>query len=195
MAADIEPFSIGSASAFLDQSFSSQVKEAAVEVVFHPRTNEVTLEIPQGVGLYRQFWNKEGRQLFIDALNWYNEDFDNRNLVASYNRSRAMYGNFKGRFEWKTLRFSPTYRASPVFELGYRFRDNTPYFSVYLKSADEESGANTSGVTESPPFAVYFTRSQAAEIAKLFDQAFLLESLADKVPETTGYTERDVYIP
>ena len=194
MVADIDPYQVGSVNAFFDQPFSSKVKEAAVEVFFYPRENEVALEFSYSTGQYRQFWSKEGRRLFTEALNRYKEDFANQNLSTKTNKTRAVYGKVNSRFQWRTLKISSLYRASPVIELGYRFRDDAPYLAARQTKAKEESGKNNEGIKESPQYSIYFTRAQAEELAAIFDQAFLLKSLEGKdIPAQTTDSGRDEY--
>ena len=149
MLGDVEPFSVGSVSAAFDKLLSSDVATADVEVIFHPRENEVALQFKYDSLQYWQFWDEKGRQQFIDAISRYKEDFANQRLVTNYNKSRALYGKAKGRFEWKTLNISGIYRSSPVIELGYRFRGNSPYLSTQQAAAKEETGLNTAGISES----------------------------------------------
>ena len=195
MVADLDPFSIGSVNASFDQIFSSQVKGADVEVTFHPRENEVVLEWGHNMGRYWQFWDEACRQLFIEALKRYNEDFVNQNLTTKYSKSRAIYGKKKGRLHWKTLKISTTYRASPIIEFGYRFKDNAPYFTTNQPEATVENGTDERNFTKSPQTSMYFTRAQAEELAKLFDQAFLLESVKGREPPPSTDDTRDLYIP
>jgi hypothetical protein len=165
-----------------------------VEVIFHPRKNEVALEFRYETIRYWQFWDEEGRKQFIEALNRYKDDFANQELSTSYGKSRAIYGKTKGRCEWKTLSISAIYRSSPVIELGYRFKSGSPYFSTHQMRAKEETGKNPEGISESVPFAMYFTRSQGDDLARLFDQAFLLELLGGMAKQGETYNSRDVYI-
>ena len=192
MIADMEPFSIGTVKVALDQNFSSQLKETEVEVVFYPRENEIALEFSHGLNQYRQFWTQEGRERFIEAINRYKEDFANKTLVTRYNRSRAAYGRTKGRFLWKTLKLSSTYRSSPVYELGYRFRNDAPYFAICQRTAKEEGG-DRQGVSESPQYSVYFIRTQGDKLAQLFDQAFLLALFEGSPEPAANQSDRDAY--
>ena len=194
MLADVEPFSIGTISASFDKAFSLGVATADVEVVFHPRKNEVALEFRHETYQYWQFWDEEGRKQFIEALNRYKDDFANQRLSTSYGKSRTIYGKTNGRCEWKTLSISGIYRSSPVFELGYRFKADAPYFSTHQTKAKEESGLNPKGITESRSLAMYFTRAQGDDLARLFGQAFLLELLGDKAQKGKVEPSRDVYI-
>ena len=193
MLADIDPFLLGTVGASVDQTLSTNVKETEVEAVFYPRENEVALNFKHGLSQYRQFWNEAGRQLFIEALEKYKEDFTNQKLTTQYAKSRGIYGKANGRFQWKSLTISATYQSSPAVELGYRFRKDSPYFSVFQKSAKEETKDNTRGITDSPGFSIYFTRAQGEELAKLFDQAFLLASLEGKEDSPAASPNRDEY--
>lgn len=193
MVANIDPFSIGSVNASLDQTFTSQLKSVVAEVFFYPRENEVVLEWNHNLGQYWQFWDKTARQHFIEAINQYKEDFANQNLTTKYNKSKAVYGKVKARLQWKTLKFSATYRASPSIELGYRFRDNAPYLTIHQLEAKEESSTNDRGIAKSPQIFMFFTRAQAEELAKLFDQDFLLKSTEGKETSGSGNTGRDEY--
>jgi hypothetical protein len=191
--ADVDPFSIGSINASFDKAFSSDAAEADVEVIFHPRKNEVALRFRHETYQYWQFWDEEGRKQFIEALSRYKEDFANQGLITSYGKSRAIYGKVNGRCEWKTLSISGIYRSSPVIELGYRFKGGSPYFATNQMKAKEESGLNPKGITESRLLAMYFTRAQGDDLARLFDQAFLLELLGDQAQQSKADINRDIY--
>jgi len=194
MLADVEPFTIGTVSASFDKTFSSDVATADVEVIFYPRKNEVALGFRYDMLQYWQFWDEEGRKQFIEALNRYKEDFSNQELSTNYSKSRAIYGKTNGRCEWKTLKISGIYRSSPVIELGYRFKAGSPFFSTHQTKAKEETGLNPKGITESQPFAMYFNRAQGDNLARLFDQAFLLGLLGDKAQQGVAESARDIYM-
>jgi len=194
MIADIAPFSIGSVNVSLEQAFSSKLKEVDVDVVFYPRKNEVALEFRHNLITNRQYWSEAARQQFRAALNSYNEDFDNKRLITDYRKSRASYGKNAIRFEWETFKYSTRYRSSPSIDLGYRFRDNAVYFTVLQRSAQEETSAS-GRKSDSPQYSIYFTRAQAEDLAKLFDQAYLLESVGSKTPLPPVGSEKDIYIP
>jgi hypothetical protein len=191
--ADIDPYPVGTISASREKAFSSQITGTTIDVIFYPRENAVALEFYAGTAQYRQIWNEAGRQCFIDALSRYKEDFENKNLVNKNNKTRSKYGKLKGQFQWKPLKFSSTYRSAPAIELGYCFKDNTPYFSIYQRKADELSCSNKEGITESPSFPLFFTRAQGEELAQLFNQTFLLESLTGKESQNKSEVTRDEY--
>jgi hypothetical protein len=178
MVADMDPFSLASTNAFLDPLLAVGLKETDVEVIFHPRENEVALKFTLDFSEYWQTWNETARQSFIKAVNKYREDAANKKLINDHRKTRAIYGTVKGRVVWNSMNLismSELYWASPSIDLGYRIIDNTQYFSTYQKTAREESKVNKD-VTESWQFPMYFTLAECEELAKLFDQAYLRES-------------------
>ena len=191
--ADMEPFPLGTLNASVERSFSTRLQSTDVEVIFHPRKNEVALEFRHGVSYYVQFWDQAGRLKFIEALKMYKEDFANQNLSTRYGKTRAIYGKAKGRFQWEPLKVSPKYLSSPEIDLGYRFRDGSPYLSFYQKIADEETKFNKDSVTQSPAYSIYFTRAQGDELARMFDQSFLVALLGGATPPVAVEPVKDIY--
>jgi len=187
MVANADPVYAGSIEAQFDRVFSTKLQKSKIEVTFHPRLNSVTLDFRYGIINYRQFWDAAARRQFAEALERYNADYTSKNLVLRYNKSRAVYGKAKGRVEWNSFRFSKTYASRPTIELGYRFRGDFPYFTTTMRSSKDESSSrsgsgNDSSVPESGHVSMYFTRVQADELTKLFDQEYLM-GLLDKTVE------------
>jgi hypothetical protein len=187
----MDPVSAGTAAVEFDKMFSSKLDTKEMDVIFYPRYNAVALEFRYEFVRYRQFWDEAARRQFVDALKRYKEDYAARNLVAKYGKSRAVYGKVKGTVEWETFKYTVTHRSSPSIELGYRFRGGkgkeTPFFAVLQRSARDESGGqgDTSNL-ESLQINLYFTRSQAEELAQLFDQSYLLGLLGSKAAPDPG---------
>ena len=174
MIADMDPLLIGTIEVSFDQVFTSRVKlNDEVKVIFYPRENTVALEFRHELVTYRQFWNLAARQRFIDALKLYKDDFDARRLVFKYNKSRAAYGKIQGKVEWETFKFTSTYKSSPLLELGYRFKGESPYFTVLQRSAKEETGAMSGSQLESKQIPMYYTKAHGERLAEFFNQDFL----------------------
>ena len=176
--ADMDPFSLGSINSSVDHLLSIGLKTTDMEVVFFPRENEVAINFTLDFSDYWQFWNEAARQSFIEAVNNYREDTANKKLINDYRKSRAIYGTVKGRVVWSSsiISMAEIYWALPSIDLGYRVIGNAQYFSTNQKVAKEESGINID-VKESWQFPMYFTLAQCEELAKLFDQAYLRESV------------------
>ncbi|MDR1240176.1 MAG: hypothetical protein LBK27_08675 [Treponema sp.] len=193
MVADQDPVFAGMIEAEFDRSFSARMDKKEIEVFFYPRYNAVVLEFRHELVRYRQFWDPGNRRLFIQALDSYRADFAARNLVNTYFKTAACYGKFTGAAEWETSSLSFTGHSSPRMELGYRFRNETPYFSVRQRAAPNERGHSDRGTSNSLQIIMYYTRAQAEELTKLFDQDYLMSLLApvrnDPEPAKDEYRE------
>jgi len=184
MAADADPVSAGTIEAEFDRLFSLKLNKNEVGVVFYPRLNAVALEFKYQLATYRQFWDQNMRKQFAEALDLYKEDYTERNLVDRYGKTRAAYGKTKGCLEWETFKFGKTRVSYPVIELGYRFREEAPFFATLMRPAKEveksSAGNNRDDRLENMLIHMYFTRAQADDLAKLFDQDYLMGLLGEQ---------------
>ena len=178
MIANADPFSIGAVEAQFDRIFSSKVNKVEVQAVFHPRLNAVSLEFRYEMMNYRQFWDESARKQFAASLEHYKRDFEGSKLIDKYRKTKAIYGNVKGRLEWEAFKYTKTRISNPTIEIGYRFKEKTPFFTTLMRSAKEvKSDMDSSTPVDSQPLNMYFTRAQADELVRLFDQARLIELL------------------
>jgi hypothetical protein len=192
MVANADPVPAGIVEAEFDRVFSSKLNNAQIEVIFYPRLNSVALEFRRELLQYRQFWDEDARQQFSEALEIYKEEYAARTLIDQHRKTRAVYGKVKGQVEWETFKYSRTRVAYPVIELGYRFRSKMPFFVSFMPSMKEVTDAGDSGQEESQQISIFFTRAQADELVKLFDQSYLM-ALLNK-PDITE-PESDEAIP
>jgi len=182
MIANADPFSVGVFEAQFDRFFSSKVNKVEVEAIFHPRLNSVSLEFKFELMKYRQFWDEAARKQFAASLELYKRDYEDMKLIDNYRKTRSVYGRIKSRLEWEAFKFTKTRISYPNIEIGYRFKEKTPFFTTLMRSAKEEmgSGDNTTPM-DSQAISMYFTRAQADELVKLFDQAYLIGLLETKI--------------
>ena len=188
MVADADPVSAGAVDVSYDRMFSLKPGQLTAEVMFYPRLNAASLEFKYESVTYRQFWDENGRQQFAAALERYKADYEARNLIDRPKRTRAVYGKFKGRVEWETFKLTRTRIASPTFEIGYRFKDGSPYFATLMRSAKEENAMGGDNPTESQQISLYFTRAQADDLARLFNQSYLMWLLGGKEDDRQNNT-------
>jgi hypothetical protein len=179
MIANVDPISVGTIEAEFTKMFSSKLDKTDIGVIFHPRLNAVVLDFKYEFVQCRQFWDQAARQQFTAALEIYKEDYAARTLINKPKKTRASYGKAKGRLEWETFKYAATRIAYPDIELGYRFMGDAPFFTAVMLSAKEDNKGANSRQFDSQQINMYFTRAQADELVKLFDQAYLLEILGN----------------
>ena len=175
MVANADPVSAGTVEIQLTKFLSSQLTKVEAEVIFYPRLNAVALEFRYELIRHRQFWDEDSRKQFAHALELYKEDYAARNLIDRYRKTRAIYGKVQGRVEWEAFKYTKTRTAYPVIELGYRFRDKMPFFTTLMRPAKvEATNGDSSDRGDSSQISMFFTRAQADELVKLFDQDYLM---------------------
>jgi hypothetical protein len=191
MVADKDPVSAGIIDVQFDKFMPPNIEKKEVEVIFYPRYNTVALEFRHELVRYRQIWDLQGRQRFTQALDRYKADYAARTLTDKFARTRAAYGKFKGATEWEMFSITQSGLAYPVMELGYRFRGDSPYFSIVQRSAPDQHTINSNEPRAgSLQIIMYYTRAQADELVKIFDQSYLLSLLgpsADPAPGRDDY--------
>ena len=158
-------------------SFGS-LKKDIVKVSYFPREDAVCLQYRRDLVTYHQFWSNSGRQALISSLEQYNTDYNARVLIPKNRRTIRQFNNVEGYLYWQMDRFTVQAKANMKVELGYQFRDNSPYFSIHQREAEYKEEMSRDNNRTSPAITMFFTRSQAAELAALFDQSFLLAALS-----------------
>ncbi len=173
MVANIEPLPAGNITAGYDKSFSSEIDAKDIALVFHPRNNTVVLEFSYQLTKYKQYWSFNDRQLFIEAVDSYLSEFEDRSLVNQASKTEKKYGSFRGMAEWGTMFYNSLSR--PQVTLGYVFNNENPYFIVVQRPAPNERADEMSmPQNNSLGIQFFFTRRQAQKLAELFAQEYLL---------------------
>jgi hypothetical protein len=196
------PLGAGSVEAEFDALFSSQLKKQTVELLYYPEDDVVALSFKYQLINYRLFWDAPARARFSAALSLYKKDYEDHSLIDKKSKTRRIYGYFTGLTDWRTVSFSTLSRGYPVVDLGYAFNKSrgtqkSPYFTVTQRQAEDESTTSDSDKRSSLQIGIHFTRSQAEDLAQLFEQTWL-DSLrfqtVSPVPEKElDYTEFEGY--
>ena len=174
------------------------LKKNLVKVFYYPREDAVCLQYRREFTTYNQFWSSTGRQTFLAALVQYNSEYNERTLTVQNRKNIRVYGNVGGYLYWQMYRFTVQAKSSVKVELGYQFRDNSPYFSIHQREAEFKEEMTRDHDRTSPAITMYFTRAQASILAEMFDQETLQQALltptAEKeLGEEEFDGERDAY--
>jgi len=157
-----------------------KLKKQTAFVLFFPKEDVVCLKYKYELYTFHQFWNKKGRLNFISALQKYNEDYDARNLQKGNSKSQLKYGIIRSYLIWQMFSFTVQARGNMNIELGYTFKDKSPYFTLHQRSAEYIDDKSRDNNKTSPIITVYFTRAQAAELSALFEQYVIQGDIQDE---------------
>jgi hypothetical protein len=170
--ADLDPVPAGTFKVGVLRPFTVNIKQLEIPLTFNPRTGSVYFEFMYDLATYREFWNVENRRAFLSALDRYKADYDARNLNLKRNKSLRAYGTVKATIEWGLIKRMLNNRGYPNYDLGYTFRKDSPYFSVYQR-ATANIHASGDNVNNSIALTLYFTRAMADDLAALFSEDHL----------------------
>jgi hypothetical protein len=165
---------LGTAEVYIDRSFTvtGGIKTADVEVSYYPIEDAVCLSFKVMIIECKQFWDREGRNAFVAALERYNEDFANRNLPeGSVRNMRKAYGSVQGYFAWKTSPVSVQAHAPVRIDFGYHRKERSAFFSTTQQVGEYNNPKVPDRSRKSAITEMYFTRDQADALASLFAEA------------------------
>ena len=160
------------------------LKVTLVNVSYFPFEDAVCLHYKYAMENFYQFWSREGRDAFVKALEEYNKDFQEQNLVRNKaNATKNRYGSVEGYLTWQQYKISVMAKANMNVMFGYVFKEKAPFFTVtqgeaLYKDRSREKEKNKK-LGEIP---MYLTRAQAEELAALFDRQYL-RSLVPDIPD------------
>jgi hypothetical protein len=153
-----------------------------VTVTYFPYEDAVCLQFRSNTVTYNQFWHRPARVAFLASLNKYNGDFSAQRLRNRNTKTKSQYGKAENCYVvWQMYSFSERGNGNMEIELGYYFREGSPFFAVTQMPALFESPSLDREKNEmSPEIPIFFTRAQADELAALFDQEYL-QGLAPEI--------------
>ena len=163
-----------------------------ITVLYFPAEDAVCLQYRADFIQYHQFWSRDGRQAFIKALEQYNADFEARNLVNNM-RSRQRYGSVEGFLIWQANNLAVQARGNMDVDLGYSFRERVPYFSINQGRAGYINPNIRQNDRTSTVIPIFFTRSQAAQLAEMFDQFNLQQVVMPEAAAPPPTVQRDAF--
>jgi len=150
------------------------IRKVKVTIKYFPREDAVCLQYRVDMMTYYQFWSRNGRTAFIKALEEYKEDYAARNLDRRGGiRARRKYGTVDGFLIWQMSSFTTQSNSSVNMEIGYSFKDNSPYFTVNQGEGEFLEPLSTRDIRKTQEMPMYLTRAQADELVIFFDQQYL----------------------
>jgi len=187
-------FQAGESEAQFDSPFPlAPLRKADVKISYFPFEDAVCLQYRIDMINFYQFWDRPGREIFKKALDEYNKEYEAKKLRSNRSgKTRSLYGQAQGFLIWQTGSFTRQLRGNMNMELGYYFREKSPFFTVTQGEAQyEDLSQNDENVLSySGERPVFFTRAQAAEIVKAFDQDYLMSLVPDAIRNAMSRDQR-----
>lgn len=178
--------SVDETSVFVPNAFGS-LKTKKATITIDPKKNEAGFGSAYLAAYYFLFWDVDSRKTVLETMNKYLSDFENKRLKRDLNSSFKIYGKADVRLRWGVLSNSTPNNGIGTMNLGYKFKENSPYFTITIYPTFNEFSKTSDSVNkESMMLTYYFTRSQIADFVSMLSD----ESIADALSE---YTDDDYY--
>lgn len=174
--------SVDKSSLFTVSMFGGRTQKT-IELVVKPQTDMGGFLVRYDTSLYCIYMAHDDRTAFINAVNQYLSDFENKQLIRKTLKTAAIYGTASSFQEFGTLKIMMSYYSRPSLAFGYKFVGNSPYFFMKVSKADNLSDAvvGDNRVKESIEQNYYFTKAQAKQLAD-----FLADENIQKALSGTG---------
>jgi len=184
-------FELGNVNAQFDTLIPGRMENNNIVVSYYPEDDVICLRFRHNFITYYQFWSANNRQEFIDALAEYKQAFEERNLPNRNRRTKRQYGTVRGLVIWESSRFGEQGTSHPNIDIGYQFKNRSPYFSITQNQAPNITEITRESSPKNPALTMYFTRSQADALAELFDTD-LFQNLSN-VSDISGNVDIDEF--
>jgi hypothetical protein len=147
-----------------------------LKAAYYPFEDAVCLQYRLNGYTYYQFWHKDGRDAFVKALETYKEEYSAQKLKNRNNKTKTQYGVIKESYlRWHSFSVTQPATGNMEMEIGYYFKDGSPFFAVtQLEALFENPSLRPEDNASSPEIPIYFTRAQADELAGIFSQDYLV---------------------
>lgn len=134
--------------------------------------------------------NEESRADFINAVNQYFSDFENKRLERKGRNTFKKYGSIDVHLDWGTISSSTPNNADGKAMIGYEFIKNSPYFSISMYPMHNNHWDVVGDATsiESMSLKYYFTKAQALQFINSLEEDNIKKLLL-------GYSSDEYFIP
>lgn len=140
------------------------IKPKEAEIFLIPGTSKIGIQVYYQTSYFGIIIDEKDAVFIEEAFSRYVDDFDQKKLIRKKNsKTRKMYGSKgKCRVEWGTIRSMMNNYGDTTYQLGYEFKDKSPYFCIIIKDAKNIATDIGSNVSEkSVEIQLYFTKAQA----------------------------------
>ena len=131
----------GEGSVYTPKAFGGR-KQELVSFVIYPKTESAGFGSSYMGSYYYLTMDDQNRKILTSSMNRYLNDFEEKKLDRSNKKSYKVYGKVKAIVRWGTFKANnPYYSQDAVLTLGYKFEDNSPYFSIQMEQVPDDGTA------------------------------------------------------
>ncbi len=171
--------SLDETSVFVPNAFGV-LKQKRATVTIDPKLQEAGFGSPYLAAYYYLFLDSDSRKYLMNAIDNYFSDFENKRLKRDYGSSFKVYGKTPVRLRWGTLSNSTPNNGETEMNLGYKFKEKSPYFIITIyPTFNEHSNVTDAAEKESLMLTYYFTKAQLLDLKSMLAEETIANALID----------------
>lgn len=146
---------------------------------------------------YYVSFSDNSRKKLANAYELYLSDFQNKKLDRENKKSQKVYGDIDIRLDWGTVKSSTPNWGTGKAQLGYKFKEGSPYFTITIYPiSNEKFKEDQDAYTPQSMLLTYsMTKAQGAEIKNFLSDEYLRPymNIAEERKEESVKVEKDDY--
>ena len=142
---------------------------------------------------YNVLMDKKTRSVYINAVNSYFSDFENKKLNRKDKKSVKKYGKSKAEISWGLMKGSTTNYGTADICFGYTFKNKSPYFTITVyPTINQKRYTDDVAPEQSMMLNYYLTKAQSRELAEFLTEENLMSLFDESLPRVIN-VENDDY--
>jgi len=163
-------------------TFTGSIKQQNAKVLVHTKEELAGFGSQYMTAYYIVMLDQENREKLQKAYDLYLQDFDSKRLNRTSKKTYKQYGKINTTLYWGTLESSTPNHGTGAMNVGYEFKNNSPYFVITnLQPFENEHykvvGDSTS--RESMCLKYYFTKAQMRDLLERISTTKINEALTE----------------
>ena len=172
--------------------FGVKVTKQESTVMYHPKTNDVSLDFVFYMNKVTLLFDHVARQYFQDSLEQYISEFNEKKLTKKGN-TKARYYKATGLLKWGTI--TQNGESLPEIRYGYIISGNGAYFTITVYEGKNYSELSRDYMKTNPAMTLCLSIAQAQKIVELMGEDNIKEALANDTIQAPNIkdSEADAY--
>ena len=165
-------------------AITGKLKQQDADLFINSKDFSAGFGSPILAAYYFVYMDQKTRSVFINAVDSYLSDFENKKLNRKDKKSIKRYGKSKVDLYWGLVKNQATNSGSTDALFGYSFKNKSPYFVITIyPTINEKRKTDDSVPEESMTLNYYFTKAQCKALAEFLREDNISQYYVKDVPK------------
>lgn len=161
-------------------TFTNNIESKTATIAVYDKKQIAGFGSQYMLAYYFVTFEHEGRKLLKEDLQKYLKDFEEKKLDRKNGKSYRAYGTIDIRLDWGTIQSSTPNFGTAKACIGYRFKNNSPYFSITIYPTENlRDDIPQEDKTMSMKLNYFMTKAQAQSLIDYLSDDYLSKYMKD----------------